>query len=241
MSMQKYITKKNGVILCGAMIALLSVFYLTSNIRINNTYVLKGKSPVITIHPVYPANYADDRILVGASHNVFIGKVVGRLGVQTTAVGPITQFSVQIISNIKGALKGIVTVEQEGGYENGTLYVMEDSDMLGTTNGGSVGYFLQQGSTYLLATRYDPDSDSYMLGPFSVASALVSANDNLDNVQLQAIAQSNRRVEQLQAAYPHEILLHADVAHDNTRNSYQSLPAAQALTSSTTTTSTQSR
>lgn len=39
------------------------------------------KLPIATIvHPSYVADFSDDRVLVGGSHHVFVGKVVKRVG-----------------------------------------------------------------------------------------------------------------------------------------------------------------
>lgn len=93
---------------------------------------------IALIHPSYPANYDDNAILVGASHNVFVGKVIAQVGTKDFVGNPATQFSVEIITHIKGDLKDTVVVNQEGGYRNGVLYLMEES-----------GGLLVPGSTYL--------------------------------------------------------------------------------------------
>jgi hypothetical protein len=67
-------------------------------------------------HPLYAANYADDAILMGASHNVFVGKVIAQVGNKELAGSPITQFSVEVMSNTKGDLKDTVVVNQLAGY-----------------------------------------------------------------------------------------------------------------------------
>jgi len=54
------------------------------------------------IDAMYPANFADDRILMGASHDVFIGRVISQIGTQVIGGAPQTQFTVSVIANIKG-------------------------------------------------------------------------------------------------------------------------------------------
>src|SRR5712692_5597487 len=98
---------------------------------------------------------ADDRVLMGASHNVFVGKVISQIGTRAEPLSsgkaiPITQFSVELISNVKGNLQGTVTVEQSGGYQDGVLLVNEDGDTFGPSNKSGAGYLMQPGSTYLL-------------------------------------------------------------------------------------------
>ncbi|MGC9968646.1 MAG: hypothetical protein ABSC29_02860 [Minisyncoccia bacterium] len=177
----------------------------------------KSNAPVVRpIDFSYIADFADDKILLGASHNVFMGKVIRQIGTQDVGAGPETQFAVQIISNIKGDLSGIVTVNQEGGYLNGFLYMAESPR-------GATGYLLSPGSTYLLATRYSAPHNWYTLNPFHTASEIISENSVLNAPQLEILARRDTRVQELEAAYPKEILLTADLVHGNTRNSYQSL------------------
>jgi hypothetical protein len=83
-------------------------------------------------------------------------------------------------------------------------------------------YFLEPGDTYLLATRYNPSANWYALTAYPSANKLITANDALSIPQLAALAASDLRVQQLQAAYPNEIQFQPDVAHNNTLNSYES-------------------
>ena len=176
------------------------------------------------IDPEYAADFSYDRILVGASHNIFVGKVIQQVGNKDRGVGPETQFQVQIISNIKGNLNGNVVVDQQGGYLNGVLYVVG-----GGNGSGDVvlpvksvtSYLLQSGSTYLFATRYNSQLDWYTLNPYPTASKLLSNNSGLDITTLQNLSLNDSRVKQLKAAYPNEMLLTADVAHNNILNSYK--------------------
>src|SRR5262249_51407771 len=69
----------------------------------------------------------------------------------------------------------------------------------------------------------------YTLNSFPTASKLLSDNSSLNTAQLQSIVAGDSRVAQLQAAYPHEILLAADIAHNNTLNSYISTHAMQTV------------
>ena len=167
----------------------------------------------IQIHLVYPADYSNDAILMGASHNVFVGKVIAMVGNNDFVGNPATQFSVEVIENIKGDLKDTVVVNQSGGYRNGALYLMEEN-----------GALMIPGDTYLLSTRYDPEGNYYTLNPHENASKLLTNDANLNDATLQSLAAQDSKVESLEAAYPNEQLLDADVAHANTRNYYKSLP-----------------
>lgn len=176
----------------------------------------------------YAADFSNDRILMGASHNVFVAKVIRQTGDRERRIGPETQFEVQIVLNIKGNLQGMVTLDQEGGYVNGVLYYIQDGVPL-----------LKPGVTYLLATRYNPQENWYTLNPSISGSQFIIDDPNLSIPKLQSMAENDMRVKELEAAYPNEILLDADIKNDNTLNSYASLHGGLPSSSPTTTTSTQ--
>ena len=64
---------------------------------------------------------------------------------------------------------------------------------------------------------------SFIYITHSNGKKLISQNENLDKVQLEALARSDEKVLKLQEAYKNEILLDVDVKNNNARNSYQSL------------------
>ena len=216
--------KFKSILLVGARFATLFVLSAMAFVYVRNN---KNASHVIEIETSYIDDYTNDQVLLGASHNVFVGKILNQIGTKDIGIGPETQFSVQVISDIKGSLSGIVTVDQQGGYQNGMLYVVGEDDVPGLSSEDGPNYLLQPGETYLLATRYNPTENWYTLNSFPTASKLLSADDSLNTTQLQAITANDPRVAQLQAAYPHEILLVADVAHNNTLNSYASTHPVQ--------------
>lgn len=155
---------------------------------------------------------SDDRVMLGASHNVFIGKILRVVGAEDAMkIGPVTQFEVEVLDNIKGDLKGTVIVQQESGYRNGILY---------TYHGGKL---MEPGETYLLATRYYQERDWYHLSSHPNGSKLLSRNTKLDKESLQKMAQDDSKVKSWKEAYKNEILLEADILENNARNSYQSL------------------
>lgn len=170
----------------------------------------------------YAANFSNDKVLMGASHDVFVGRVLEKLGTKELGIGPETQFRVQIILNIKGSLHGTVTVDQQGGYENGVLYYVQ---------GGAP--FLKPGVTYLLATRYNAQENWYTLNPSVSGSQFILDDNGLSIDKLRAWAQNDLRVKKLQEAYPNEVLLDADIKSNNAINSYQSLYGGMPPTSST--------
>lgn len=188
--------------------ALGATFYVVShNVNGISTKVVAGPTvAVVDLNASYPSDFSDNRNLVGASHDIFVGKIIDKIGSE----GWYTKFAVQVVDDIKGNLQGTVTVGVTGGYYNGVFYVARGST------------WLAPGSTYLLAVRYRSIDDSYRLIDFDdpVSWELLSNDTTLSTTQLQAIAANDSRVKQLQAAYPNEILDKADIYNHETFNSY---------------------
>jgi hypothetical protein len=159
------------------------------------------------------ADVTQDTILLGASHNVFVGKVLAQTGTTENAAGPRTQYSVEVLSNIKGNLDGIVTAEQEGGFADGVLYSIEDAFPM-----------LEPGSTYILAARYNEPANAYTIIANKNAGKLLSSDSALDKKDIKVLLDKDKKIKSLEVAYANEVLLDADIAHNNTRNSFQSLP-----------------
>lgn len=170
------------------------------------------------LHVQYAADFTDDRILIGASHNIFVGKVVKVVGSEGRRLGPETQFQVEVIENIKGDLRGAVIVNQLGGYKDNILYAVESGD-----DEGSGSYLLQPGSTYLFATRFLEEKNWYTLNPHPSAIKTINTDKNSSNGQLAGISRQDSRVAELKAAYPNERLLDEDRVTENDRNSYKSV------------------
>ncbi|GHI00120.1 hypothetical protein [Neobacillus kokaensis] len=84
----------------------------------------------------------DPREVVGFSDNVFLGKVIKKVGSKSLNDYPETQFNVEVLDSIKGELKGTIKVNQQGGYDGEYLFLMENDKLL------------VEGHTYLFATRY---------------------------------------------------------------------------------------
>ncbi|MEZ0072268.1 hypothetical protein [Planotetraspora sp. GP83] len=85
--------------------------------------------------PRHAFDVGDDRVLAGWADNVFTGKVVAKAGqeaISTSSKFPITLWSVEVTSNIKGNLTGAITVVQQGGYleDANTLTLMEGDALL---------------------------------------------------------------------------------------------------------------
>lgn len=205
--MTKKITKKVAVGGIGGLL-LVAAFGLALNKNLIKLPITRQ------IQVQYAADFSDDRILMGASHNVFVGKVIKQVGDKQPMQIPEVQFAVEVVYNIKGNLSGTVVVDQYGGYDNGILYYIEDAAPL-----------LKPGATYLLATMYNRynEEDWYTLNSHSNGWKLMTEDTNLNQAQLLALAKNDAKVKALQEAYKNEILLDADIKNNNTRNSYQSL------------------
>lgn len=106
----------------------------------------------------YAFNVEDERKLVGFADNVFVGRVVEQLGTNgQTHSGdtdlPHTQYSVEVLENVKGNLEGSVTVSQIGGYdpqENAVVLVKNDR-------------LLEPGQTVLFSTRFDESNGWHVI------------------------------------------------------------------------------
>jgi hypothetical protein len=187
------------------------------------------KLPIVkkTISPISLLDTRDDRNVVGAAENVFIGKVIKQTGTGKDKFGFLyTQFEVEVIDNIKGNLSGKVTVEQSAGYINGVLYTVEDGgDGYFEPTGERSGFsLLKSGATYLLVTGYNTDTLNYYLFTSAKSRTFITDDKKLDNLKLKEFANSNEAVKRLRAIYPDEILFAPFVSAGNTKNSFMSLP-----------------
>lgn len=136
----------------------------------------RGYDAVARAQMTYPYDVKDKRMLVGASDNVFVGRVVEQVGAKPLdAVGgegvdaatadiaqPRTQFSVEVLRNIKGRLSGTVTVSQDGGVVE--YKADKDYPEAGVRAGETVrelvlveeDSLLEPGRKYMLVTSKDP-------------------------------------------------------------------------------------
>lgn len=88
-------------------------------------------------------NTSDQKKLAGISHNIFVGKVIEQKGNKKLSEVPETQYTVEVINNLKGQLNGTITVNQQGGYNDKNELVLIEGDKL-----------LEPNQTYLFSTRY---------------------------------------------------------------------------------------
>lgn len=171
-----------------------------------------GGVKVATMNALYPDLSTGEK-LVGAAHNIFVGKVMRMSGtISGNGKVPYTKFEVKPLFNIKGNIGGLVTVKQLGIASGNGIVVMEDSAPLMT-----IGY------TYVLATRCDLKNNSCTLISHPSGWKIISTDETLSDPELINLAKKDPRVNELRIAYPNEILDSADVYHKNTPNSFESL------------------
>ena len=115
---------------------------------------------VINVEVDYAFEPTDERQLVGFATNVFVGRVIGKVGAEGAPLSgpgervmPRTQFSVAVLENVKGSLGGKVTVSQTGGYDESVgREVRIEGDPL-----------LEPGQELLLVTSYDREEGWYTI------------------------------------------------------------------------------
>lgn len=150
--------KKNHLILCAVVIAagLCSIKYFTT--------LFDSKESAIHIDKPfhYSKDFSDKRELGKFADNIFIGEVVKESGREPITGNHDTQFTIRITQNIKGALLGDITVNQEGGYykEKGKLYLQQfEKDSI-----------LKTGQMYLFAVNSTKSGFFRMLPKFGHTS-----------------------------------------------------------------------
>lgn len=108
--------------------------------------------------PEHAFDVTDERKLVGFAENVFVGRVVKQIGTVGSVKSadmslPRTQFSVEVLENVKGNLDGVVTVSQLGGEDpNLNAVVLLDNDPL-----------LEPKQEVLFTTRFDETNNHHVI------------------------------------------------------------------------------
>ena len=147
------------------------------------------------VEALYVFDVSDKRKLVGAASNVFVGRVIGKTGEkgvggfdpegpsEPVPDSPRTQFEVVVTENIKGDLKGPVTVSQEGGYAE--YAANKDYPKAGLKKGERVRELmlfegdplLRPGQEVLLVTNHDEENDWYQVVGQPYGTVRLSADD----------------------------------------------------------------
>lgn len=154
------------------------------------------------------ANFRDERILVGSSHDVFVAKVLKEEGPSGLKQNPLphTRFRVLVILNIKGHIEGEAFIDQAGGYRNGR-FVVVNSDVAHPGK-KEEGGMLVPGETYLMVTRspaVNPENIHWLF-PSPYGKTLISQDGELAVAELRKLAMKHEKVRALQEAYQNEII-----------------------------------
>lgn len=163
----------NVAIMIAIMVALIS----TALVVYNNYFNPK----TIYMQPSFITDVGDDKNLAGVSDNIFVAKITGQTGTKALSKHPETQYSAEVIENIKGSLKGTITINQTGGHRGSRLYIVKGDNII------------EEGKTYLFAARYNAQEDWYTVVP--IYGKLIINNDT-DNKNL---------VDRFKKAYKEEI------------------------------------
>ena len=124
---------------------------------------------------------SDPQRLVGWADNVFIGTVLKQDGAKSIDGIPETQFEVEVSDNIKGDINGTVIVNQQGGYKDDELILVENDQLL------------QEGKSYLFVTKHLEEEGWNTLVPV-YGDILIATNEDKINI-----------VEKYKKAYAEEI------------------------------------
>ena len=112
----------------------------------------------VNMHGSFRYDRGDKRAVAGNAQIILVGRVLGQVGTFPLVSGrariPRTQFSVQVITSLKGNRTGQITVNQMGGRRaDGTMYRFDNDPLL------------EAGGTYLLAGSYSASDHWYSLIP----------------------------------------------------------------------------
>lgn len=133
-----------------AIAASLALGIFASNYFTNNP----PENPIIkTIENSSAFDLSDTPQLVGWADNVFIGKVLVQDGTKSLDGIPETQFKVEVTDNIKSELEGTVIINQQGGYKEHELILVENDQLL------------KEGQSYLFVTKYLEEENWHTLVP----------------------------------------------------------------------------
>lgn len=147
------IRTRKGLVLGAIAVAALG---LTAALLIANRTSF-GSPKTFYIETSYGFDVSDKRQLAGYSEDVFLGRVIERLGSEDHH----TQYSVEVIEPIKGRLEGEVVVSQLGYVDGVETHVAEDQPLL------------VPGQEYVLVTNPDVAHEGWhtlIAGPAAAAT-----------------------------------------------------------------------
>lgn len=160
--------------------------------------------------PEMQASYAfeasDKRKLVGASENVFVGRVLKKVGSKGIPAlrpipgednsSPATQFEVEVMNSIKGELEGRVIVNQHGGNDRDGQLILLERDPL-----------FELGKVYIISSNYEQKRDwqQVVAQPFG-------------KVKTKDVKDKAKKVKEFKVAKQNQIPLDSTVRNPAARN-----------------------
>jgi hypothetical protein len=142
--------------------------------------------------------------LIKLSNSVFIGKIVRRVGNDTTHIFPATLYDVEVLKSITGNAGGKVSLTQGGvGYsdKNGKFYIREgDTPNVAPGEFSPEDVYLKTGGIYLFAAGYDPKKNTYGIGAPPMDRELITLDNALTDAQILSAAENNPRVREFMNA-----------------------------------------
>jgi len=162
----------------------------------------------------YIADFTDMRNIMAFADNAFVAEVIKVVDNTESDGMPITLYEVNVVHNIKGDLKGVVTVMQVTGYYNTEK---------GREKSAIGGEFLEAGSLYLLATGYDPIEDYYVINSHPNAAKLLSVNIAENSEKQKEDIRRSVEVREWERAYKSENKTLRDVWKADRNNYYKEL------------------
>lgn len=191
--MHNFINKKNLVI---------TVFALTLSALAFSTYFVQSQTPRTTSF-FNIADFSNDRVLVGVAENVFVAKITDHLSDTSDRGVPETQFSGEIVANVKGNLSGRVIINQ---FPEDDV-VIDDVVIYEPDNTFKYKNPLKPGSTYIFSTLRHPDKNWQTTITHPNAYILVNEDSSLNIEQLKELVRKNKRYIELIEALKNPISL----------------------------------
>ena len=200
--------KKKTIIFALSILCLVGIASGIEQYFQNNKSILENRrvdSPTYGTEESRMIDYSDEKILLGDSHNVFVGKVLRETSRKSEQKNnrllTSIQFAAEVIFNVKGNLRGTVTISQlESQHRPRLLF----------------------GSSYIFAARYSSDENVYIATIYPWTYQLLTEDMSLSSLQLRTMAENNEKIKALQAAYPNEQVPLYDIKANKAYNSYAS-------------------
>ncbi|MCK9351152.1 MAG: hypothetical protein WCT49_05590 [Candidatus Paceibacterota bacterium] len=159
---------------------------------------------IFVSHAEFPPEVDTVEGLLSISDNVFIGKIVQRVGFLSKGGYPTTQYSVNVLSQISGNAEKNITLTQGGvglSDKTGHFYVNdEDISRIASDKINPEDIYLKTGATYLFATGYNPKTNIYGISCAPLDRELITTDNSLSSAQLLIASENNPRVKDFMRA-----------------------------------------